>query len=51
MGNGDLYYILLGACSRIEMTGRVLPEVGNLVMWRGIKVSDKLYDSYFTLIL
>lgn len=51
MARGDLYYVLLGACSRVELAGQGTPQVGNMIFWRGKQVTKDIYDSYYTLIL
>lgn len=48
--NAKMFYVLMGACSRIEVAGKI-PKVGNLILWRGREFSNSIYDCYYALIM
>lgn len=43
--NNELYYLRMGACTRIESVGSTIPYVGQRIMWKG-KVDDSGYNVY-----
>lgn len=45
-----IFYVLLGACSRIEVAGKI-PHVGSLILWRGRAVDVQVYDCYYALVM
>lgn len=54
--NGQILYVLLGACTRIEMSGMVTPDRGRLIFWRGRRLQNygnakDVFDSHYVLIL
>lgn len=50
--DGNMAFVLLGACSRLEISGELpAPAPGNLIFWKGVKVGKQLYDSYLVLIV
>lgn len=43
------YYVIKGICTRVEVSGAESAE--KLLLWRGVKLSDKVYNAYFILIM